>query len=166
MTQDWLIAFTALILGVRSKSSTILAVWFVANILLIAVIDIQSKYLWWQSMALWAALFSIKDFIFIAILSTMRAPLMLIVAIFASCIFHQVLRLQIMTYNYSNLSLLDYRPVFMMLLSIAMLATVITDQIQGGSSGGKRVKHHMPSLNHCYYCFLNKTTRKVGQWQI
>ena len=161
MTQDWLIAFTALMLGAKSKSSSILAVWFDANILLITMIEVQSKYLWWQSMALWAALFSIKDFILILILSTMRAPLILILAILASCLFHQVLRWQIMTYNYSNLSLLDYRPIFMLLLSVSMLATVIFDIIQGGGSGGKRYQRNILDHYRTPYRLFNQTTCKV-----
>ena len=161
MTVDELMLSLALALGVLSRPGLAVSIWILINIGLISVIDTFDNDYYWSSMALWAALFSIKDFILILILSAMRAPLILILAIFASCLFHQVLRWQIMTYNYSNLSLLDVRPIFMLLVSVSMLATVVLDQIQGGGSGGKRAKHYIPIVYNRLINIFYRTSHKV-----
>ena len=161
MTVDELMLSLALALGVLSRPGLAVSIWILINIGLISVIDTFDNDYYWSSMAIWAALLSIKDFILILILSAMRAPLILILAIFASCLFHQVLRWQIMTYNYSNLSLLGYRPIFMLLLSVSMLATVVLDQIQGGGSGGKRAKHYIPIVYNRLINVFYQTSHKV-----
>lgn len=92
-------------------------------------------------------IFSIKDFIFMALLSIAKAPISIILSIGASCIFHQVLRWQILTYNWENLTLMNYRSELMMYLSLIIITTMIFEIISGGGNGGKRAKSDLFSSN-------------------
>lgn len=162
MTLDWLIVTVAMMCALVKVEALFIAIWLAANILIIGVIDVYDKDYYWQSMALWAALFSLKDFVLLTIMAKMRAPLIIVLALFASCTFHQFLRFQIMTYNYSNLTLLEYRSTFMLLLSVIMLATVITNHI-GGGNGGKRAKHHLLNSNNRLDNLLHFSAREAGK---
>lgn len=158
---DWLIVSFMALGSVKNKSNMILLGCFLINIYLIELINYSNTEYYWQSLALWALIFSIKDFLFMALLSIAKAPISIILSIGASCIFHQVLRWQILTYNWENLTLMNYRSELMMYLSLIIITTMIFEIIGGGGNGGKRVKSDLFSSNFRVNNLFHLSTREA-----
>lgn len=143
MTLDWLIFLVALVVGLKSRVSLLLALWLLINIYLWSDYLTMTK---WSALKDWAFHFALKDFALMLLAGYLRTPLIIVYALAASCIFHQVVLMQILTYNWHNVTLFEYRSDFMLVLAVIMLATVIHSRI-GGGNGGKRVRDRLIS---CY----------------
>lgn len=158
MSLDWLILVIALISGLFSRLGMLVAIWIVVNQSLYGMIDLSSGWTYWQTMTAWAILFSLKDF---ALMPLARNSLTIVYALAASCVFHQVVLMQILTYTWEKVTLFEYRSDIMLYLSVIMLATVIKSAIGGGSDGGRRVINWSTNTNHRLYGILYAASQKV-----
>ena len=97
----------------------------------------------WSDLVLWCALFAVKDLLFLTLLGFRRTTteFIILLSFAVSCLFHQAILAQVLTYDPDNLTLFAVRPQFMMYVTVIQLATVFFIIVKGGgSSGGKRVK--------------------------
>ena len=96
----------------------------------------------WSEATQWAALFAVKDLLLLTLFGFRKntAEFILLLSFAASCLFHQAILAQILTYESENLTLFAIRPTVMKYLTVAQLATVFYIILGGGDSGGKRVK--------------------------
>lgn len=157
MMLDWLILSVALTVALVSRGGAIVAIWFSASI---AFWQWYESIGYWSALADWAAYSSYKDFAVMVLAGFLRLPITIFLGIFASCVFHQVLSWQILTYNWENVTLFDYRSDFMMYLSAIMLATAIID-MGGGNNGGRRVRDTLISLHRDVGWVLRMASQKV-----
>ena len=99
----------------------------------------------WSEFIRWAILFAAKDLLFLTLLGFRRTTTEFIIALsfLVSCLFHQAILAQVLTYDPDNLTLFAIRPQLMMYVTVAQLATVFYIIISGsGINGGKRVKSY------------------------
>ena len=158
MNTDWLILALAVLLAPLSDEAKAVAIWAGLNAALISMIDYSTPSSYWHTMTIWAILFSLKDF---ALMPLARNSLTIVYALAASCIFHQVVLMQILTYTWEKVTLFEYRSDFMLSLSVIMLATVIHSVIGGGSNGGKRVRSYLIGAYHRLGVVLPRASQKV-----
>lgn len=140
---DAAILTVAALTAIASRNGLVVAVWCASNMLLLLTIDTSGHSVYWETMAAWAVLFSIKDFFLMAYLGWYCKSLIIVYSLAASCVFHQVLSWQIFTHNWESVTLLGYRPDFMLYLSVIMLATVIHELTRGNKNGGKRIVNYL-----------------------
>lgn len=100
----------------------------------------------WNDLVFWCVLFAVKDLLFLTLLGFRKntAEFILLLSFAVSCLFHQAILAQVLTYEASKLTLFAIRPEIMMYLSVAQLATVFYIILGGGFNGGKRAKRSIP----------------------
>lgn len=158
MELDWLIFTIAAVAGIFTLSGSVLMAWSGLNI---ALLNWYVSTQYWDDVVLWAILFCAKDFALMVLAGWMRLPLIIILGIATSCLFHQVLSWQIFTYTWENVTLIDDRSFVMMCLSAGMLATVILDLMGGGTNGGRRIVNYRFRSDGRFNSVLHLASQKV-----
>ena len=127
---------------------------------------IYIEELTWEGAALWCVLFALKDLAILMLLGFRKntAEFILLLCFAVSCLFHQAILAQVLTYEASNLTLFSIRPEVMKFISVAQLTTVFYIIIDGGGwDGGKlqRVKHLISGIHTPINRVINSQAFKV-----
>ena len=113
------------------------------NQLALGIVSVDNIAVYFDTLVIWAAMFAIKDLLFLILFGFRKntAEFILLLSFAVSCLFHQAILAQVLTYDSSNLTLFAIRPTVMKYVSIVQLATVFYIIVNGsGFNGGKRVK--------------------------
>lgn len=138
----------------------------VINEMALSVVDTTSRIIYFATIDDWAIYVSVKDLLFLTLLGFRQNPreLIILLSFAVSCLFHQAILAQVLTYEAKNLTLFAIRPQVMMYVSVAQLATVFYIILTGsGINGGKRkcAKRNILDFHHNFHRVLHVQAFKV-----
>lgn len=156
------LALTALVASLFSGRAFIAALLIFSSLWfndMILVVDPK-----WSELVIWCVLFAVKDLLILTLLGFRRntAEFILLLSFAVSCLFHQAILAQVLTYDAESLTLFSIRPDVMKYVSVCQLATVFYILFsEGGVNGGKRVKYRIPSFNGLFDRLFHTQAFKV-----
>ena len=157
------LAFVASLLRDKGQPIVLLGcLWFAAT-RLIYLIDQDPSVTSWNELLFFTVATACKDFLFLILFSFKQntTTLILIVSLFVSCLFHQAILAQVLTYKPANLTLYAIRPEFMQYLSVVLLTTMYYAILKGSdNSGGKLAKHRLSYRDTPKLKFFHLQTHK------
>lgn len=162
-----LLSVIALLLSVPARAGFLPALAVILSLLFnSALLEIEFYPNFWESLSLWTVLFSAKDLLLLTLLGFRQnsRELIILLSFAVSCLFHQAILAQVLTYEAKNLTLFAIRPQVMMYVSVAQLATVFYIILTGsGINGGKRkcAKRHIFGVDYNFHRVLHVQAFKV-----
>ena len=157
-------AFVASLVIGRGQSIVMLGCLWFALTRFIYLLDNDPSATSWNELIFFTVATACKDFLFLILFSLKQntTALILIVSLFVSCLFHQVILSQALTYTADNLTMYAIRPEFMKYLSVVLLTTMYYAILKGsGNSGGKLAKYRFSYSYTPKFSFFHLQTHKV-----
>jgi hypothetical protein len=158
------VAFVASLLMDRGQPIVMLGCFWFATTRFIYLLDDDPSVTAWNELIFFTAATACKDFLFLMLFSFKQntTVLILIVSLFVSCLFHQIILSQALTYTADNLTMYAIRPEFMKYLSVVLLTTMYYTILRGSdSSGGKLAKHWVSDIHYPKLRLFHLQTYKV-----
>ena len=158
------LAFVASLLRSRGQSIVMLGCLWFALTRFIYLLDNDPSVASWNELIFFTVASATKDFLILILFSLKQntTALILIVSLFVSCLFHQVILSQALTYIADNLTMYAIRPEFMKYLSVVLLTTMYYAILTGSdNSGGKLAKYRFSYSYAPKFSFFHLQTYKV-----